>query len=377
MKKLLTIIIIVLIRLSICAQNTHILTNNDFEINEQGFVYKKNDTTLPEFNKLIIPDSINNIKIVGYGVDLLSNSNINKLVLPQGLKVIFNEAFAMQHIDTVILPQNLIYIGNRAFLGYNKPIVLPQPNKEDHLFLGWNDSIPAGSYYFGYKEERYIATFKYLKDSAYILKYDDILINNGEIIKCFYKGSNRIIIPGNINNERIKKIKSNTFYFTNWDGESMFNDLSEVSIEEGIESIGCNCFKDNLIQKLILPHSLKTIKEGAFYNNQLKSIRIEEGIDSIHALAFFNNKITSIKFPKSIVFIDECAFANNAFSEKNIPMLPIPEIKNKTFLYWQSFKKGRYIREAKNFEEIPVGQCQPGEKMDLNLGYKAVFKEDL
>ena len=66
----------------------------------------------------------------------------------------------------------------------------------------------------------------------------------------------------------------------------------------------------------------------------------------------------------------------NNFSEKNRLILPKTTVDDKTLLYWQSFKKGKYIRETKTFEEIPVAKCQPGDQMDLNLGYKAIFKEN-
>lgn len=106
---------------------------------------------------------------------------------------------------------------------------------------------------------------------------------------------------------------------------------------------------------MIIPSSVCYIGEGAFRKNELRYIELHD----------------------KLTYIGSEAFMYNLFSKENIPRLPRPNIQGKIFLYWQSFKKGKYNIMTKSFETIMVSKQQPGDKIDFNLGYKAVFKEDL
>ena len=54
----------------------------------------------------------------------------------------------------------------------------------------------------------------------------------------------------------MKKLEDNTFYDC--------KNLTSVTLPEGLESIGENCFKDTAIKEITIPKSVKSIGKSAF-----------------------------------------------------------------------------------------------------------------
>ncbi len=387
--------IIIIIPFLINAQNTYTLESNRIKISDNGIIYGyfyDTDDTL-NFSDIKVPESVNGIKVIGIEAIGLPDKSIRKIDFPDNILYFGSKFLRDQLLDTIKLPSQLLYLGDWAFTNNNfASLKLPSPEKVNHNFTGWNDSI-EGHYIVDLSIPQsitYNACFEYLNNEAYIININDVWEDKGNIKKCYYHGSKSIIISSNLGKFNITEIGKYSFYKMG---------LVNVVINENIEKIGVSAFSDNIIDKLILPftiHSIskfafarnrikklilppniKSIAMGSFENNLIEELQIPESVDSIKSRAFNNNKLYNIEIPAKVKYIGYKAFANNKFKEQNIPKLPFPKQGDKSFLYWQSFKKGRYIRETKDFEEIPVSQCKSGEKMDLNLGYKAVFKEDL
>ena len=89
------------------------------------------------------------------------------------------------------------------------------------------------------------------------------------------------------------------------------NDLTSVSIGNGVQTIGENAFTNNKLTSLTIPPSVTWIKEGAFANNELTSLTMGNGVQSIGSGAFRNNKLTSLTIGNSVYEIRSNAFANN------------------------------------------------------------------
>ena len=97
-------------------------------------------------------------------------------------------------------------------------------------------------------------------------------------------------------------VKKNPYVATTSDfgiGDNVFkgnHDINEVSIEEGVTSIGKESFRNcTNLYTVTIPEGLTLIGDGAFYNCfNLSSINIPASVTSIGAVVFFNVKLASI-----------------------------------------------------------------------------------
>ncbi|MBR5409104.1 MAG: leucine-rich repeat domain-containing protein [Clostridia bacterium] len=94
--------------------------------------------------------------------------------------------------------------------------------------------------------------------------------------------------------------------------------LENVTMEYGLKSIpnglfsGCNSLQDPLI-----PSSVKTIEDDAFFNSGIKNVVIPEGVESIGNQAF-NTSVETISLPNSLISIGDDAF-RGTFRSVHIP----------------------------------------------------------
>lgn len=101
--------------------------------------------------------------------------------------------------------------------------------------------------------------------------------------------------------------------------------LSVVVFPDGTEIIPNNCFKDaahsNNLKKVVLPPSVKTIGDFAFYGcARLTEINLPEGLISIGESAFDGCMgLKEIHFPTGLILIGKSAFASSGVSEIAFP----------------------------------------------------------
>nr|ADD95809.1 hypothetical protein [uncultured organism MedDCM-OCT-S08-C695] len=73
--------------------------------------------------------------------------------------------------------------------------------------------------------------------------------------------------------------------------------------------MGRNAFQRSKITSIVLPDSLKSMDQNAFYKcEQLKTVTLGKGLTEIGQAAFYRTAITSITFPDSLESIGSRAF---------------------------------------------------------------------
>lgn len=86
--------------------------------------------------------------------------------------------------------------------------------------------------------------------------------------------------------------------------------LTEVSIPQGVESIGEEAFRETGITTISIPSTVKTIGENAFNNcTKLETVTFTNGLETIGKDAFVGTKISTLNFPASLRVIKDGAFS--------------------------------------------------------------------
>ena len=108
-----------------------------------------------------------------------------------------------------------------------------------------------------------------------------------------------VSIPPTINNKSVTPIGYDAF---------AGNQLTSVTIGNGVRTIGEVAFQYNQLTSVIIPNSVTTIRRSAFESNQLTSVTIGNGITSIREGAFTkdptsNPNLASITIDKTCTAI--------------------------------------------------------------------------
>jgi len=102
-----------------------------------------------------------------------------------------------------------------------------------------------------------------------------------------------------------------------------YNQLSKITIPDGVVSIGRTSFAYNQLSEVIIPDSVTAVGYGAFAYNQLNSVNIINTvpgkITSIEGSAFRYNRITAVTIPASVKNIEDYAFDYNKLENIIIP----------------------------------------------------------
>ena len=256
------------------------------------------------FNGLFIPEIIlpSTLKVIGYGA--FSNCKIKSLIVPEGVESVYFQAFSsMENLETLELPNSLKHIGGHVILYTNLPTIISHITEPfatyEFTFIyktGSYSSSPATLYVPVDTKAKYEALSGWTKFAK---------IEEGEPKEGFsgnlkysystggttatviqdesYKNLTEIIIPTNIN------IDGRIYQVTDI-GSSAFkgcNNLTKVSLPEGIKILGEYSFNQTGLKEITLPHSLLQIGAGAFGGcSSIKKMFVPEGVEVIDESAF-------------------------------------------------------------------------------------------
>ena len=162
---------------------------------------------------------------------------------------------------------------------------------------------------------------------------------NGEITWYYNNRDNcplDVVIPSTINGVDVKIIGMGAFC-ENEPTSGISNHLTSVVIPNTVISIGDFAFYNNKLMNIVIPNSVTSIGGNAFEGNQLTRITLPNSLTAIGSRAFQMNQLTSITIGNSVTTIGNKAFEKSSMYNKNL--LTIVNKTGKSF-DWQSITGG-------------------------------------
>lgn len=287
--------------------------NNDvFATGAEGWYYKKLDdgtvriTEWGDYNwqakEVTIPQYLNGMQVTELAKHLLLNhSNVKKLTLPEGLKVIEDMAFcSCVNLTEVNLPDSLERVGSGAFADIGaKELQLPENARKLSDVFWYCSRIKldsTGQWEYGLLEDGTAVIAGFTSEPGTLTfptETDGIpvtmiaRVNRGKELNWeMMSGITKVVIP-----EGIKAVCYN--------GLAYCNNLTEVELPEGLEIISEGAFTSCPLTSVQLPSSLKKIGKNAFNQHQIKEIVIPAGVQSIGPAAF---RTGGDQYPEKVTF---------------------------------------------------------------------------
>lgn len=201
---------------------------------------------------------------------LEDDSVLQSVTLNDGIEVVEDNAFmSCEALANINLPNSITKISENAFRGCMLSGELVLPDSLTHI----------GGESFAYNRISKVIIGRSLKDVYGF--------NNNEITSMH--------IPSNV-------VSVNQF---------SYNNISQLTFDEGVQSIGEDAFSNNGLSEISLPSSLLSIGRASFYNNNLTNVESIQNLTSIGAKAFMNNNLTQISIPDGVVEIEPQTFSGN------------------------------------------------------------------
>lgn len=316
-------------------------------------------------------------KVTAIGDDALGASDVEKLIIPESVKIIGKYALAgCRHLKELIIPNSVETIEMAALsnLELNKLVVGTGLKKvtirsdnihTSHLgYLNVDTLVVKDLYSFlqiDFKSENFFS-FKY-DETAKCLLFDndkivtDLVYPEGittigyAITDC--NSIEYVKIP-----QSVKEIDGAAF--------SGCTNLKTVEMHDDISVIGRAAFESTNIQNIKLPAYLEIIEERLFRNSAIKSIVIPNKVTKVSAYAFFHcNSLSSVTIPENVTEIISSAFDTESLLTV-ISMIAAPKDIGD-----EAFTKNTYMNATLY---VPVGSK---EKYKAAKGWKNfVFIEE-
>ena len=252
---------------------------------EYGVIYSKDGKRLLEGNKILTEYTVRKgTRVICDGAFEYCKS-LSSLTLPSSLQSIGDSAFlGCKSLSSLTLPSSLQSIGDSAFWGCNSLTSLTLPSSLQSI---------GDSAFTGCTSLRSVICNKFYKVIGQML-----LSSDGTKVIAYWGENSEVTIP-----EGVQSI-----------GDSAFRDCSSLTsftLPSSLQSIGdsafCNC---SSLTSFTLPSSLQSIGDSAFCDcSSLTSLTLPSSLQSIGDSAFYGCKsLRSLTLPSSLQSIGNSAF---------------------------------------------------------------------
>jgi len=142
--------------------------------------------------------------------------------------------------------------------------------------------------------------------NTYTLQDSDVEIENGVIMSCSSSatdwGTGNLIIPEILDGQNIHGIEN----VNRAKKKGVFEQkgISSIKFPETLDKIGAWAFVKNDLIKLVLPNTIRYIGESAFYQNYLlQELILPNSLDTIRTATFDYAKIKTVTIPNSVKYL--------------------------------------------------------------------------
>lgn len=251
-----------------------------------------------------------------------------KVTVPDGVKTIGCYCFSGDDIITITLPDSVSKIEESAFYLCKYLCVIDVPNPEckidSSIFDGCSAMIQKGEWNYTILDDNTAAIRKYMGEDTKIIIPDEIGgLPVTEIVRWAFREQNNIVsvaLPDTIRkigdaafsgcsglaDENGLVIIRNTLY-------GYFGDAETVTVPDGVERIGYQCFAENeKIKEVILPETVYKIGSGAFEGcTELRRVRLPDTLKVIGNRAFVGcYNLEDMVIPETVETIGDGAFCD-------------------------------------------------------------------
>ena len=302
---------------------------------------------------LVIPSVVDDLSVTAIGAYAFEYAPLTSVVIPEGVTVIDRKAFAAATaLKEITLPSTLREIGEEAFIGCAlEKVTLPGgvetlgerafsccgqlktitlPNTLRRMGYGvfaecdalWGLTLPASLTEIDGNpipaiplSRHFFANSLRIAPDNPVLRIENQMLLAGDTVICAARDVRDVTVP-----EGITTIGRGAFYAAQ---------VEKVTLPEGLMEIQQEAFYDCFaLRSISLPESLQSIGASAFSSCQaLAEITLPEGLRTIGTRAFDWTGLTSLHLPENLEEIGYSAFASNAKLQevtlpKNLRVIP-------------------------------------------------------
>lgn len=317
---------------------------------------------------LVIPSVVDDLSVTAIGAYAFEYAALTSVVIPEGVTVIDRKAFAAASaLKEITLPSTLWEIGEEAFIGCAlEKVTLPEGVETlgERAFACCGQlktiTLPNTLRRMGYGVFAECDALWGLTLPASLTEIDGNPIPAIPLSRHFFANSLRIA-PDN----PVLRIENQMLLA----GDTVIcaaRDVRDVTVPEGITTIGRGAFYAAQVEKVTLPEGLMEIQQEAFYDCfALRSISLPESLQSIGASAFGSCRaLAEITLPEGLRTI-----GTRAFDWTGLTSLHLPE--NLEEIGYSAFASNAKLQEVtlpKNLRVIPADMfygCSALEKVVL------------
>lgn len=317
---------------------------------------------------LVIPSVLDDLPVTAIGAYAFEYAQLTSVVIPEGVTVIDRKAFAAASaLKKITLPSTLREIGEEAFIGCALEKVTLSEGVEtlgERAFAGcWNlktITLPNTLRRMGYGVFADCDELWGLALPASLTEIDGNPIPAIPLSQHFFANSLRIA-PNN----PVLRIENQMLLA----GDTVIcaaRDVRDVTVPEGITTIGRGAFYSAQVERVTLPEGLTNIQKEAFNGCfALRSVSLPESLQSIGDSAFdWCRSLTEITLPEGLRTIGCHAFESTGLTALKLPE-SLEEVGHGAFL---SNEKLQEVTLPKNLRVIPIDMfygCSELEKVVL------------